>query len=394
MNTNGLCILFAVILIGGQSCRQKSQSGEFPLIDISKSYPKKEISLQSIADIEYIPLETTDEVLLGQDSRLSFVSEKHMLIYDNRQGEIFVFNRNGKIGSHFNHRGQGDKEYNTVSSIVFDEKNAEIFVFDIASLSRILVYSISGEHKRTLKYSDDLFISGCNFDDEAMLVYDINGLRQNAYRERPYMLMSKKDGSIVSELNIHMPERYSNRGITSFMNESGQRMTMPITISITNNRNFGQDLIIADISSDTIFKLSKNKELTPFVVRTPSVHSSEPRTVWSADLTTDKFILVTKAIFDFEAIRRTQSLSTTVFSHDLKTGETSEVTFVNEDFPSGRAWSPETVDIPQKNVAASMIQLFTLKTALEEKKLKGDLEKLAASLDDDDNPVVMVVKFR
>jgi hypothetical protein len=43
---------------------------------------------------------------------------------------------------------------------------------------------------------------------------------------------------------------------------------------------------------------------------------------------------------------------------------------------------------------ANLIQLPTLRTALEEKKLKGDLEKLVASLDEEDNPVVMIVKFR
>jgi len=395
MKTKVLFILLSAILIGCQSGGGKSKTAELPVIDISKSYPKKEIILQNIADIEYIPLETTDEVLLGQYSSLSYVSGNYVLIYDLMQGEVFVFNRNGRIVHHFNHRGQGDKEYNRIASLVFDEKNEEIFVFDISSaLRRILVYSIAGEYRRTLKYPDNLNITGYNFDDETMLVYDINGLFQNEYSEKPYMLLSKKDGSVVADLDITMPVRYSNRGVVSYTDANGQQITQSFSIATSNNRYFGQDLVIADYSSDTIYRLRKNKELTPFVVRTPSVHSSEPRTVWSAALTTDKFILVTKTIFDFESVRRMQSVSSTAFSHDFKTGETSEVTFVNDDFPSGKEWSPGTVDIPQKNMAASMIQLFTLKNALEEKKLKGDLEKLVASLDADDNPVVMIVKFK
>jgi hypothetical protein len=183
---------------------------------------------------------------------------------------------------------------------------------------------------------------------------------------------------------------------------SGHQMEIPIQVSISNNKYFGSDFVIADMSSDTIYKLTKNKELTPLIVRTPSVHASEPRTVWSSKLTTDQFILLSILTLDFEAMKQMSqnlnqgggSLPSTDFMYEFATGEMSEVSFVNDDFPSGRAWSPTEADIPQKNMAVSMIQMVTLQDALEEKKLKGDLEKLVASLDEDDNPVVMIVKFR
>ena len=385
-------MLLTVILCGCQSGSRQSQMGIFY---ISKSYPKKEIHLQDVADIEYVALETSDDVLLGQSSLLSYISDNYIVVYDIRQGEIFVFNRGGTISSHFGHRGQGDKEYNYIMGFVFDEKSEEIFVFDIASAHRILVYSLSGEYKRTLKYTDDLSITGYNFDDETMLVYDVNGLTQNEYREKPYMFMSKKDGSIVSELDISMSLRYSNRGYNSFTDATGQQFIQPITISLTNNRYYGQDFVIADMSSDTIYCLTKNKELTPMLVRTPSVHSSEPRTVWVSNLTTDKFIFLEKATLDFELALRTQQISTASFIHEFDTGETGEISFVNDDYPSGNDWSPTDVDIRQKNIAAGrLMQVPTLKNAYEEKKMKGELEKLVATLDEEDNPVVMIVKFK
>jgi hypothetical protein len=49
---------------------------------------------------------------------------------------------------------------------------------------------------------------------------------------------------------------------------------------------------IADISSDTIFKFTKERDLVPFAVLTSSVHATEPRKVWTSLLTTDKFILL------------------------------------------------------------------------------------------------------
>jgi len=396
MKQTVIFILLAMMLIGCQSGSQQSKIGELVEIDISNSYPKKEIHLQDVADIEYVALEITDDVLLSQSSRLSYISNNYIAFYDYRQGAIFVFNRNGTIASHFNHRGQGDKEYNYISSMIFDEKNGEIFIFDtpLPSIHRILVYSLSGEYKRTLNYADDLNITGYNFDDETMLVYDINGLMQNEeYSEKPYMFMSKKDGSIVSELDIRLPVRYSNRGRISITDESGRPTSAGFVITLTNNRFYGPDLVIADMSSDTIYRLTKNKELTPLIVRTPSVHSSEPRTIWATDLVTDKFIIFAKATLDFELVSRTQQVPMASFYYEFETGETSDVSFVNDDFPSGRS-SPDGVDTPQKNLAVRVIQVFTLKEAYENQQLKGELEKLVSTLDEEDNPIVMIVKFK
>jgi hypothetical protein len=86
--------------------------------------------------------------------------------------------------------------------------------------------------------------------------------------------------------------------------------------------------------------------------------------------------------------------------HDFKTGETNKVSFINDDLPLARdlplgKWAENSfVFVPQKNVTASLIQIHVLKTAAEEKKLKGELEKLEATLDEDDNPIVMIVKFK
>ena len=393
MKQTVIFILLSMILFGCQSGSKQSKTGELIEIDISKNYPTKEIHLQNVADIEYVALETTDDVLLGQYSSISYISDNYIALYDFMQGTIFVFNRNGTVASHFNHRGQGNMEYVYISNMIFDEKNGEIFVFDTTSAHRILVYSLSGEYKRTLKYSDDLDITGYNFDDETMLVYDVKGLMQNEYREKPYMFMSKKDGSIVSELDIRLPIRYSNRAMINVTDESGQSIIAPFNIRISNNRNYGPDFVIADMSSDTIYRLTKNNELTPWIVRTPSVHSSEPRTVWTTDLVTDKFILAAKATFDFELVRRTQQVPMASFYYEFETGDTSDVSFVNDDFPFGRN-DPDCVDSPQKNLAVLMIQAFRLKEAYEKQQLKGEFEKFVSTLDVDDNPVVAIIKFK
>ena len=232
------------------------------------------------------------------------------------------------------------------------------------------------------------------FDDDAFLVYDESDLFQNSYKEKPYMFMSKNDGSIVSTLDISMPVRYWNRIIVE-VEANGQTAITPLTISTPNNRYYGNNLLITDNSSDTIYLLTKNKELEPLIVRTPSVHSSEPRIVLTHQFATDKFILLYKIPLDFEAKKNNRSITITELMYEFKTGETSEVSFVNDDYPS-RAWWEDPfmyADLPQ-NMSAMLIQMSRLKKADEEKQLKGELRELVKTIDVEDNPILMIVKFK
>ena len=79
---------------------------------------------------------------------------------------------------------------------------------------------------------------------------------------------------------------------------------------------------------------------------------------------------------------------------NLNTGEINTVVFVNDDLPSAR-WSAFIgVQLDQINVVAGLIQTPSLFSADKEKLLKGDLEKLIATLKEDDNQIVMIVKFK
>jgi hypothetical protein len=368
------------------------KSGNLHVIDISKIHPKKEIILQNVAEIEYIPLETTDEILLSGLCQLAYLSEKYIVVWEPKLFEVFIFDRNGRIRSHFNHKGQGDKEYTIMRNVIFDEQNEEIFVFNVNS---ILVYNLNGEYKRTLKYSNDFSrIDAYNFDNDSFLIYDNSNMFFSTYNKKPYMIMSKKDGSIVSTLDIFLPVRYYN-GSYYEVEANGQNMTMSLYIDASNNRYYGKNLLLADISSDTIYLLSKNKELTPLIVRKPSVHSAEPRTVLTHQFSTDKFIFLYKIILDFDAAQNGRSITNKELIYEFANREISEVSFVNDDYPS-LPWWGAVIQFPETphNVTASLIPTYHLKKVSKENKLKGELKKMVATLNEEDNPVLMIVKFK
>jgi hypothetical protein len=375
--------------MGSQVISPQSKKGDLPVIDISKNYSEKKIRLQDIADIEYIPLETTDDVLLSGNAVLSCVSDKYILVHEPLRGDIFVFNRTGKIYSHFNHKGGSGREYSWMgeAGTVFDEKKEEIYVCS----QSIQVYSLSGEYKRTLKKNtieNDTKVF--NFDDEALLVYDdiiiYPGIKDN--NKNPYSLISKKDGSLISVLNIHLPERYSNRILQI---EDNNRWSVG-KLYFSYSMYYGQDFVIADMSSDTLYLLTQNRKITPLLTRKPSVRASaDPRIVWITLLTTDKFILIGKIPLDFKS----RGGRIPILMHEFDTGETSRVSIIDAGYNLS-GWGPGRSHAIAKNMTAELIQAPSIIDDYKNKqlKLKGDFEKFVMTLDKDDNPVVRIIKFK
>lgn len=192
MKIKNLILLIPFFLMGCQVEKSRSVKVDLPVIDISKQYPKEEICLQDIAESEYIPLETTDDILFSGMATLSAVTDKYILIHEPRRGDIFVFDRTGKLYSHFNHLGQSGQEYSWIKTgTILDENKEEIYVCS----QSVQVYSLKGEYRRTLKintfeYNMKIF----NFNDESLLIYEdviIDSGRENETKKDPYRLVSK-----------------------------------------------------------------------------------------------------------------------------------------------------------------------------------------------------------
>lgn len=61
MKINNLILLVSLLIMGSQVVSSQSKTGDLPVFDFSKNYPQKKLRLQDMAEIEYVPLETTDE---------------------------------------------------------------------------------------------------------------------------------------------------------------------------------------------------------------------------------------------------------------------------------------------------------------------------------------------
>ena len=189
--------------IGLGSCNQADKDSKYITVNVNENYPEKEIVLQDFMDVEYIPLETTDE-FITQGAVLS-IGDKYILIknYVN-DGNIYVFDRKtGKGIRKINRKGQGGEEYAFIVSAALDEDNEEIFV---NSTKKILVYDLSGNFKRSFNTADDAdYMDVFNYDKNNLICYDMTVYyRDGEEKEKEFYhsIISKQDGSVTRDISI------------------------------------------------------------------------------------------------------------------------------------------------------------------------------------------------
>ena len=365
-----------------------------PIVDLTKDYPEKEFVVDE-ADMEYIPLETTTEVLTDRDFSIVFVSDNHIVGMNRQRGDIFIFGRDGKVISFFNHKGNSGIEYRYISSIVFDEVKKEIFVTD-QNRNRCAVFSADGNFLRQFNFPANSWIRNLyNFDDETLLAYNQDRVGvsyegdNNMNQKMPYVFLSKSDGSLISRLNLSFSKRVSDTQIT---NNSSSGMSGITITSPNQNVKFGDEFVIADRSSDTVFLLTQDKKLSPLFVRKPSAFGDENRTIiMSVHFKTDKYLFFLTYLLDWNEVKRQSEKGEQYrpairpFAYDLHTGEVYK--------PVGREPVGFLTDAP-KNACVGIYSADNLVDRLKKGRLGGKIKEVAQTLKEEDNDVVEIIKYQ
>ena len=378
MKAKGLVLAMILLLMAGCGGNRQS-TDEIIVVDVTKSYPKKELILQDFMDVEYIVLETSDEFLtqgvvkaVGKD--IILVANQ---IYD---GDIFVFDRTGKGIRKINRKGQGPEEYTNFNDIIIDENNNEFFVVAFSD-RKILVYDFYGNFKRSFKNADDRIYSNVmNYDRDNLIGYKLT------IENKPpsHVIISKLDGSTTRE--IHVPYKEIKSSFVTGENGAA-RFTYHQTIP------YHRSFVLVEISSDTVYNyLPDNNQMNPFIVRTPSIHSMDPEVFLLPCVFTDHYYFmqtITKK-YDFETWR---GFPYNVLVYDKQENAVFEYTMYNDDFTNRRHVfiSPP---VNHEIVACQILQSYQLVEAYEKGQLKGRLKEIAAGLDVEDNPVIMLVKHK
>ena len=390
MDMNKTNLILAIILLVMAGCGEGKQStDDLIIVDVTKSYSsKKELILQDFMDVEYIVLETNDEFL--NQGFVWAIGKNHLLVTNQSvyvSGDIFVYDRTGKALQKFNRKGQGPEEYLLSFGLMLDEENNEIYVHSLPE-KKIQVYDLYGNYKRSLQYKENN--NGMSYSEIA--IYDKDNLicYDKFNNNGEFVLISKEDGRITQIIEI--PSKDTE--IYKVIDRDGGHVTVGPDYVRGIYQNNGR-WVLSEVLSDTVYNLLPDYSLHPYLVKTPSIQSMNPEVFLVLRLLSDRYIFMETVKNEFNYNSGT-GYPKKYLMYDTHEKDYFGYTIYNGDYTTKKEIFLSVLR-PVNHEIESWQPLEAYQLVEDYKKgiLKdGKLKEIAATLDEEDNAVIMLVKHK
>ena len=365
----------------------EAQNANFGELDVAKDYPEKTINLEDIAEVRYVPLETTDQSLIQGIHKMA-TSDDKIVICDLVQNTVFIFDKDGHYINSINKEGPGPQEYSSIQNFAVDFQKEEIYICDYPLKYRILTYSFDGGFIRESKLDQKIWPSILyNYDESHLIAYDNYNMESENANKQPYSLINKENGQ-VSPLPLIIENRKSNRVMTS----DGDKF-MSFSIDIDPMIKTDDGVVISDFALDTLYKYTDQK-LIPIGVRKNL--GQKDLSAFCAYSSNYSFFNIVKMEVDEKNIKNAPSeVDAKFFFLDRKSSSISEVKIQMSDVITKKdiRWDCYGRDLHESGVTRTF-KASTLMKLLKEQRLNGKLKEIASTLNEDDNPVLMIAKFK
>jgi hypothetical protein len=366
-----------------------------PVLDLSKDYPEKKVDIHELGEVEYIPLETTDESIM-RVGLFHYISNDYIIVQD--LGVMQIFDRKGKHIKRFDHTGPGPKEYHYIHGCKADFRAKELYIYDP---KKIQVYSFSGEWIRTVGNIPEGIRPEFTFDyNEKYLIthnvfHDYWNFEKLPVDLTPYYLIDKQTGEFIP-LPLTVKNRIS-RIVHKEIKDISENVAQPIVEKILINPMLanGSDILIADFGLDTLYSY-KNDRLTPIAVQYPSAHSTNPPVVIAPFFYTDQFLIFKPVEIRYDPKYALQPLDDApLMMWNRKTNEIYRIQLYDSNRPNRKLKNTmEGMQLENPNQIFIAHYADKLCTDNEEGKLKGKLKEVASKLTEEDCHVVAICKLK
>ena len=384
-----------IILLIITSCQNSNPKAENPIIKFDlKKLPKitnVKLSDLGFVDIEYIPLETNETCMISYIMDIKFGKGFFLVQSFNK---IIRFQDDGLFTTKIGTEGRGPNEFTHIHDFDIDKKNQNIYLVS-AWQKRFFVYSDHGEFIRTFQCPQ----SNTSFktSEDGILCYNINSF---ANVESSYNLIDN-NGRIIKSFPNKYPWKLVQSGTAIFDHEN--------IFYRFNNR-----LLKKEIYSDTVY-LFDNMNFKPYLVieQGEKLLTTKARSDFNSEYLFENFITQNN-LFEFGDYIFYE------FGYGYKIGHKnfyygfigskkegfqtliSEENGITNDLDGGPNIWPKT--IKDGKTIIGWIDAIQLKTHIASEAFKNskpnypekkkELEKLANSLKETDNPVLMLVRLK
>lgn len=410
-------VIIALFLI---SCEHENKINDLRVIDVESNVGKsRKVLLSEVAEsIEYIPLETTEDSFLGIPRKNQFIYENNILFVCQKGDYYKIFNSKGNYLSTFNQRGNGPKEY--ISSNHF-EIDSSAKVLSIGSAKNIVEFKTTGEYIRTINFSIEDSLRGVSYNNLGKIGsnYYVLSTSINTPKDNLNYSAIILDNTSKTVLKIPYPKI-----AREFANKLAQLkfryvpFSSPITPSLFRYKNCVRIITETDeniisvnenLQIDTVYRLHYGKYCiknypgsyniintdVPFLQLYGSIYESSAFLFMS--FRTGKLPLKHWEYTNRDRVKMSSPVSCSYFNK-----ETGQFTFIDpcgldefgliDDFEGGPAFWPRYIS--QDDYMVNHIDAFTFIQYAKTHKVSEKFKKIAASLKESDNLVLIRVKLK
>lgn len=366
------------------------------VIDLDQN-PESEITRLSefASGIEYIPLETTPESLIGRF--VNKIVNAGDRFYLQSGEEIFCFSKTGKYLFRLNKSGRGPEEYNDITD--FDVRDENDYMTILSAINhKMLIYAIS----------DSGFVFRQSLPLREPVPYRINLVpgQLNALLSVPPWLGAEPSLSLL--ISISGDTIYFKPNLYKY--DLVRRMNFRASNEMIVYES-GREVCFKEEFSDTVFSTGADSTFRPHIIfntlgkmTTPAIRSGsempDKNTIFIANIfETPGFVFYYygkgkekhRSVYD-KANGKNYSLkisndAKSLVEDDLSGGPDFNIEFMNNYCSCGKLFS--------------LVESLTLKRYLESEKFKNAifrnhgqkemLENLSARMQESDNPLLVVV---
>ena len=219
MKESFILLLFLSLFIVGCQHNQVNEDN-ISSVDLTSPVQKRLNMSEFVSRIQYIPLETSDDNLMGNIDQLLFAHNK-IIIVDNKTASIFFFDDQGKYLYKIAKQGVGPEEYTEIDKVAVNSQEGVLYVLD---RKKVLVYSLEGEFKETIKldflagdfiYVDHTLVFYCDYGQNPVLEKDgqlpLLAIYHIDTAETRYSLYADASIGMTEVIDNHMLREYSGR---------------------------------------------------------------------------------------------------------------------------------------------------------------------------------------
>lgn len=393
MNKILIYLLFIVVVF--TACRKVSdkmiqKNGHTETITIDPkdlSEPTRMASLL-IDSITYIPLETSEEALVGKIEAI-YEWDNRFYIWDQQSEAIFIFSKQGKFITKIAKKGRGAEEYVQLKLFYLNPRNGGMYIRCDVSQS-ILHYNYNGEFVARIPCK---FITAgfTILGQDTLVLYGGKLPNQETFRESfpdQFRYVMMKDNRIIKK---DLPGRY-NETLTNVVGRRNQFVYFSDTTSFIESLGNEIYRVANDGSLIPRFSVDFGEYTFPLTFDTPDDRiagiietEKKDRDKWCrmyGIIETDDYLLVRYSFqgYGYKAIYSKQTQKT----YNIGPIWLNDIDYI----------AMPSIHNSSNNYLLGSIEAHSIISGVESPHATARIKELAKNMDEMDNPVIAILKMK